>query len=174
MKWIESTGGPLILIPKRIAHQWTGVCGSDTESPSTIDTTSDYDRACQVPEYIGTVPVGDTCGVVFGDEPLRTTWIAADYGGLVIRWYFAESEDDILKGVADCPEDVFDDVLIEFESSGDECILFDSSCDGTSVVELREDCLILDLKGCRYSILTGVYNHDDKTSVLIHKFKEMI
>ncbi len=78
--WMESGGGPLLLVPGEYLPFWGGIdpptdgrqivahfrYGGD-DAPAT-----DYDRACDVDDYLGVIEVGSGCGVVLGDEPLPT------------------------------------------------------------------------------------------------------
>jgi hypothetical protein len=41
---------------------------------------------------VGVVEVGYGFGLVLGDEPAATTWLARPYGGILARWEYAESE----------------------------------------------------------------------------------
>ncbi len=79
--WVESTGGPLVLVPRRHASKWRGI------------ETDDYIDACAVDSYLGVVsrPWGEA--VVLGDEALRTTAITRGADVLLVRWMYAPSSD---------------------------------------------------------------------------------
>ncbi|MBK7556260.1 MAG: hypothetical protein IPI55_17180 [Flavobacteriales bacterium] len=50
----------------------------DFENPRT-----DYERACRVEGLAGLIDVDGSAGLVVGDAPLETTWLALDDGGLL-------------------------------------------------------------------------------------------
>ncbi len=90
VEWVESGGGPLIAVPETVLPFWTGADGEETDS--------DYDRACEVDGQVGLLPVGDSTALVLGDEPASTAWLP-DHGAFV-RWCAADSEAEVLAGVA--------------------------------------------------------------------------
>src|SRR5258708_35074880 len=84
LRWMESNGGPLLLVSGEHLPSWEG-----TESPSDgrqIEAQfrwngqgapdTGYDRACDVKQYVGLLTIGVGQGMVLGDEPLSTTCIA--------------------------------------------------------------------------------------------------
>lgn len=79
--WVESSGGPLVLVPCRHASEWRGI------------ETSDYLEACAVDGYLGVVSRTWADVIVLGDEALRTTAIARGADVLLVRWLYAPSSD---------------------------------------------------------------------------------
>ena len=77
MAWIESAGGPLVVLPRSLRSAWMGVAADD------------YDAACSVDGYLGLLrrPWGDA--LVLGDEPLRTSVVQRHDGLAIVRWRFA-------------------------------------------------------------------------------------
>jgi hypothetical protein len=92
LQWIQSNGGPLLLLPSSLLGAWEGA--DEPEPYRGVEARShwnpggpatDYDRACDVPDLAGTVPVGAGEGLVLGDEPLATTWwLAPEIGGGIL------------------------------------------------------------------------------------------
>ena len=91
MTWIESAGGPLVLIPRLHVSEWGG---ASLDTPMVGD---DYERACAITDYIGGIPVGDGTALVLGDTPDRTTVIDSEFGIALLRWGFADSADEWLE-----------------------------------------------------------------------------
>ncbi len=89
-EWIESGGGPLIVVPEQALTSWQGC---DFESTTSDD---DYGRACEVEGYLGVIPVGDAEALVLG-EPWSTTYVPEH--GCFVRWIGAGSEDAMLGSV---------------------------------------------------------------------------
>ena len=55
------------------------------------DAACDYDRACDVQEYVGILDVNSGNAIVFGQDPLPATWQPLTDGGLLIaRLYTSE------------------------------------------------------------------------------------
>ncbi|MFF8029244.1 Imm21 family immunity protein [Streptomyces sp. NPDC007896] len=61
VEWIESGGGPLIVIPEASLSAWRGAGGDDWE---------DYDRACDVDGHVGLIAVGQSRALVLGFDPV--------------------------------------------------------------------------------------------------------
>jgi hypothetical protein len=89
VRWVESSGGPLIAIPEAVLPFWAGADGDET--------SSDYDRACDVDGHVGLLPVGDTRALVLGHEPASTAYLPEH--GTFVRWYAADSEAELLADV---------------------------------------------------------------------------
>jgi hypothetical protein len=88
MKWLESTGGPMVVMQVSSVAAWTGYRGPD------------YDLACSVYD-IGIVDVART-GPVFSalslsGEPMSTTW--SEDLSCVIQWRWAEDEEDLFQAI---------------------------------------------------------------------------
>lgn len=81
VRWVESGGGPLIAVPEAVLPFWSGADGDET--------SSDYDRACDLDGHVGLLPVGDTRALVFGREPAATTYLPEH--GAFVRHYAAGS-----------------------------------------------------------------------------------
>ena len=85
--WVSSNGGPLLCLPVAHLAKWQGTEAAAAQDPSDADApTSDYERACAVADYTGVIPVGSGEGLVLGDEPNDTTWVALARGGILVRW----------------------------------------------------------------------------------------
>jgi hypothetical protein len=55
LKWIESDGGPLVLMSRELLPYWGGYDQFDLDP---LDPAHDYGRACSVNDYLGVLPVG--------------------------------------------------------------------------------------------------------------------
>lgn len=98
--WMETTGGPHLLVPEALLPLWRGVEGwSDHEDP---DDHSDYARACRVESWLGAVEIGQGSGLIFGGEVGPVTWIADSdgKGGYFVQALGIDSEADICPALA--------------------------------------------------------------------------
>src|SRR3954470_20357711 len=68
-KWVESDGGPLIVVPESVSQNWSGTTSLGSDTPT------DYDRACVVEGYAGLIDVGECSALVLGDDPASTTFL---------------------------------------------------------------------------------------------------
>ncbi|MFI1530989.1 immunity 21 family protein [Streptomyces griseus] len=89
--WVESMGGPLIVVPVSALAVWrgcteTGVMVGDATAPD------DYDRACAVDGPAGVITVGENGAqaLVLADEPAPSCFLPEHRAFL--RWLAADSE----------------------------------------------------------------------------------
>ncbi|MFB7112081.1 immunity 21 family protein [Streptomyces sp. NPDC056190] len=111
--WVESMGGPLIVIPVSALAAWRGC----TETGTVVgDSTApdDYDRACAVNELAGVIAIGDSGAqaLVLADEPATSCYLP-EYRTF-LRWLAADSE----TGLKAAAEAVLADPATEWEECG--------------------------------------------------------
>ncbi len=172
LTWINSTGGPLIVLEADFLPYWggcfkkVGESKTDAEQRARHDFT-DYDRACNIADYLGIIDVGPGKGVVLGDEPMQTAWwmIPEGRGTILVRWQWAADEDAIVRILNDSAEQVWKPTGLSLYVSGSELVLFDSACAGsdpglTSKVQLQTG---------NYSIETAFCQPDKSLSIILHR-----
>jgi len=102
--WVNTTGGPHLVVPEKHAAHWEGVAepshGRVVQATFRYDPTgpaTDYDRACDVAGWLGVVRVGRGRGVVLSGD--LTTAAYHEWGGrhFILRWRFAPSEVALLE-----------------------------------------------------------------------------
>lgn len=119
-EWIESAGGPLVVVPRSLRARWQGI-------------DADYDAACRVDEYLGLLSRGWGEVLVLGDEPLRTAVVQRSEGPAIVRWMFAPSADQLVDAAREVNLDSLR--LVETLSVGlrdEPYVIFDSGSDGSS------------------------------------------
>ncbi|WP_338899499.1 Imm21 family immunity protein [Streptomyces sp. TG1A-60] len=89
VRWVGSSGGPLIAIPEAVLPFWAGADGDET--------SSDHDRACGVDGHLGLLPVGDSRALVLGPEGAPTAYLPEH--GTFVRRYAAGRETELLVDV---------------------------------------------------------------------------
>lgn len=126
LTWVDSRGGPLIVVPTAVLPEWAG------GSPDYDVTAGDYGRACAVDDLAGVIAVGGATAIVLGDEPASTCWLPEHMAFL--RWIAAESEAAI-RGAASTvlvdPETVWEDAGT-WETPG-PAVLIDSTLEGAEL-----------------------------------------
>ncbi|WP_194869403.1 Imm21 family immunity protein [Myxococcus sp. AB025B] len=121
-EWIESAGGPLVVIPRSVIAEWKG-------------TPADYEEACGIEDYLGLLcrEWGDV--LVLGDEPLRTGVVARPEGPVIVRWMFAPSTERLLDVALHAKLDELSALETLRVGLRDEVYgIFDSGADGSSAV----------------------------------------
>jgi len=99
LTWLDTDAGHLMLLPANLRSQWSGAnppkdgrfIRAKFRWNHPDDAASDYDRACDVEDYVGILQVGSGKGIVLGQDPLPATCQALPNGGLLIaRLYTSE------------------------------------------------------------------------------------
>ena len=177
--WIESAGGPLILISDKSYNLWSGILKRSSYLENKIENANDflnpaeadYGRACLIEDYLGIVNIGDDIALVLGDETLRTTvFHSVDNRVVIVRWYYGESEESVrsidLNSIKNW------EFSLTLKLSTDKQYLFDSARDASMLHKENNDYLPVSIKHGNYEIWTSIYEPDDKTKLIIHKFEE--
>jgi immunity protein 21 of polymorphic toxin system len=170
--WVESNGGPLLLLPEALLSDW---CGSDDPplwrqvqsrfrfNPEGVAT--DYDRACDVSGFVGALEVGEGFGLVLGDEPLPTVWIPAPFGGYLARRYVGEdSAVSLALSLLNRIESWQVEVI--FKIVGEPLILFDAAEPGT---DITGDRLIIPVETGDYRLDTALIGPKEMPLLRVHR-----
>ncbi|WP_328560386.1 Imm21 family immunity protein [Streptomyces coelicoflavus] len=89
--WVQSMGGPLIVVPVSALASWGG-CTETGLLAEDATTPDDYDRACAVDDLAGVIPIDENGrqALVLADEPARSCYLPQYQ--VFLRWCAAESE----------------------------------------------------------------------------------
>ncbi len=92
LTWVESLGGPLLILPENLYGYWNG---QDSEK----NDVSDYLRACDANDYLELIEVGEKFGLVLGGDPCPTTIFKSPITNhlIVARWIWAETDESAQK-----------------------------------------------------------------------------
>ncbi|MFD7626310.1 Imm21 family immunity protein [Streptomyces sp. NPDC059851] len=159
-EWIESGGGPLIVVPEQFLTSWQGC---DFESTTGDD---DYSRACEVEGHLGVIPVGRAEALVLG-EPLSTTYVPEH--GCFVRWIGADSEDALLDGVEQALEAASWEAEVVWEVPG-PVVLLDSGWPGVPGPNAEFDDLgrlRIDLEAGRYLVRAAYAKPAPRTTMVL-------
>ncbi|MFG3182139.1 Imm21 family immunity protein [Streptomyces nigra] len=74
--WVESMGGPLIVIPASVVAAWRG-CTESGVMAGGATVPDDYDRACEVDDLAGVITVGENGAqaLVLAGEPATSCYL---------------------------------------------------------------------------------------------------
>ncbi|MFF4901256.1 immunity 21 family protein [Streptomyces sp. NPDC001068] len=111
--WVESMGGPLIVIPVSALAAWRG-CTETGVMAGDATAVDDYDRACAVDDPAGVITVGENGAraLVLADEPATSCYLPEHRAFL--RWLAADSE----TGLRAAAEAVLADPATAWEECG--------------------------------------------------------
>lgn len=178
--WVTSNGGPLILLPENLLSYWEGTDppngGRTIEANFRWDPTgpaTDYDRACDIADYIGLIEVGPGHALILGDMPMPTNWwpLPTTEGGILVRWMFADNDHNVIQAVQNLSIGSFQPAELTFSVTCPTLVLFDSAFPGVD-----KDCgatLTITLKEGVYGISTLHYTPDQETSLVLHRLSPL-
>lgn len=159
MDWMESGGGPFVLVPSSRVQRWSGAAGGG----------SDYALACGVADYAGVVAWAGVEVLVLGDAPLRTVIWTGHEPPVLVRWMYAPGEQAVMDAlrclVLDALVPVEEAILTVAERG---LVLFDAAEPGSEA-----ETSTLDIAPGRYRVLTFDYAPGEETRLLLHVFRDV-
>jgi hypothetical protein len=121
LEFVETEGGPFILLPLEHKKSWNGTGDEDEGIPS------DYDKAEKFVTTIGTLPVGKGQALILGTAEVTAYW-QLDDGGVFIQRVFGDEDDDVIAAVEKAlPEAKWKKTKVTFDSGKGKLALFDSA-----------------------------------------------
>ncbi|MEV4808161.1 Imm21 family immunity protein [Nonomuraea sp. NPDC049421] len=155
--WVESSGGPLALVPAEALHEWTGVNGAD------------YDAACAVDGF-GVIGFGkDRSALILWDEPARTTF----FERLFVQWMYADSDGDVERAVSRLCDVVWEQGPIV--DVGGLMVLLDAAAPGPEVRidqargEMDAEAINVEIEPGFYRVDRGEVSPDERTRVRCYR-----
>jgi hypothetical protein len=183
--WIESAGGPLVIISDNVIDLWSGIYKRESylldkieDADDFMDSTeTDYGKSCLIDDYLGLVEVAKEDCLVFGDEPMRTTIFSSlDNEIHIARLYCCATND--IEHFADKLLSNLDPALVEnweykltVTFNSEKQFLFDAAIDGKELRTQEEnmDFLLSHLKAGQYKVFTTEYEPDGETKLFLHR-----
>lgn len=162
LEWIESAGGPLLLVSEALVAQWHGTVPTDDS-----DGRADYERACAVQDEIGTIALGGGQVVVFGDEPDRTAMFVHEANLAVVRWRLADSEEELMSALMTSIGRMVFCCSGTFSTVAGAHRLFDSAFSGEDIAQSARVVLEAD----EYELETAHFAPTDSMNALVHRLR---
>jgi len=167
-----------MLVEEKYLSSWEG--SNEPSNGRVVDANfrwgseiaTDYDRACDIEEWIGLVNVGEGKAIVLGGDETSTTWfpLAESQEGMLVRWIYANSDEEIINKAKSLSNELGKGENFEFRIEDSELILF-AAC------EASDDRIYARLKfklpSGTYKIVTIEYE-DEQTSVICHRFRKTV
>jgi hypothetical protein len=177
-QWISSDGGPLIVVEQKYLGFWEGCdAPSNNRVPEAkfrrgLEVATDYDRACDIEDYIGLIDVGGGKAIVLGGDETAATWLhfRESEEGILIRWFSGNSETDVLRAADSLSDKSGKNENLEFTIEDSDLVLFAACESGNDNVFPR---LKYSLPKGTYKIFTIEYE-DEQTSIICHRFRKKI
>ncbi|MGE3467766.1 MAG: Imm21 family immunity protein [Pyrinomonadaceae bacterium] len=164
-RWVESGGGPLILIDSDLALEWGGVSWN-SGSPESL---SDYERACSIDGYLGVLDVQKGQALVLGDEPMRTSVKRLEQDEVIIvRWVWASNETQVIESLPLALESAdWLETNLTIRHSSETFVIFDSA------EQLSETSNILEIpfSAGLGRISTLEFKPNDSVFLVLHRIK---
>lgn len=183
MEWINSGGGPLILISEKSYKKWSGTFKRELYLQNEFvhadnflsSEEADYGEACSIRDYVGLIEVSGETAIVLGDEPLSTTaFKSSDNNTLVIARCYYTNKETLPKSILTS----IDLVAIgpwtldqKFEVQTETHFLFDSAFSGYTVDYDDVEKMQLTIRKGNYAIWTTEYSPTEDSKFLLHKFE---
>jgi hypothetical protein len=173
LTWLYGKG-PLLLISRDLLPAWSGIEVPERRVVRAAfrwgrseARACDYDRACDVNGYVGTLRVGKGQGLVLNDVPMPTAWRASRQGGgLFVRQEYADPGTDF-RALLRRARRSFTPERAVFRIARPEAVLFVSSWPGEEVED--GDHLAFRLRPGRYTVHTARFCPDEQTAVVLHR-----
>lgn len=165
LRWVESGGGPLILIDSDLALEWGGM-SRNSGSPEFL---SDYERACSVDGYLGVLNVQKGQALVLADEPMRTSVKRLEQGDvMIVRWVWAQNETQVIESLPLALESA-DWLETDFtiNHSSETFVIFDSADQLAEV----SDPLEIPFSAGLSRISTLEFKPNDSVFLVLHRIK---
>ncbi len=162
LHWINSTGGPLVCASPVAGRAWRGTQGS-----SIGGARSDYERACDLTDYVGAIACGLSQVLVLGDEPLQSAFVVKDEDVLVVRWVSCVSSERAAYAIAQLPSALpsIEDST-KFYLNDRDLLMFDAALDGINPA----NCASVNLSPGVFTVTTEKYKNEGSYEFLVHRF----
>lgn len=97
LSYIETEGGPFILLPLELKKSWTGVGEAPEEGSDEDDDEdeTDYDRANEFVSSVGVLSVGKGEALILGEAEV-TAFRATDDGGVFIQRVYGDDDAEVI------------------------------------------------------------------------------
>ena len=170
LDWVDTLGGPHLLISAELLHSWSGIDGWFDHL--SLEDNSDYARACRVKNWIQLLETGDGNALVLSGDAGAISWIpnSDKNGGLLIQWIGADNDQQILNAIENgsvlgCLSDEKSERLTFNVNGSGLMYLIDSVDDGKN---LNEPFLELKLAAGQHLVEAGYYE-DANLMLVIRK-----
>ena len=158
LHFIETEGGPFILLPMELKKSWNGTGDEDEDIPS------DYDKAEKFVTTIGVLAVGEGQALVLGNAEVTAFWSLED-GGVFIQRVMGDEDADVIAVVEQALSETrgWKKTRLSFDPGAGKLALFDSAYSYEDADE--DERLKIALAPGRYGVETRTVKRGDDVEV---------
>ena len=157
----------MICVDESWSNCWRGVVGSSCPVHRD-DTITDYNRACNIKDYVGSLRTNGGCALVLVDMPLETSvWLRGRT--TIVRLFYADRDIQFEDLLSQIDNSIFINPLevATYDVVSGRMVIFDSAL---TLGPQEQNFLPFNIEAGRYKILTVTAKPDSRTSVLLHRF----
>jgi Immunity protein 21 len=169
MNWVKSGGGPLLCAPIDLSVLWQGT-NANSELGHAAKVTSDYERACQIRDYVGAIDIQGRRALVLGDMPLEIAVFSDDcFSVTIVRLMFIDPGIDAFHLARGVNDSLFLSPMekLDFHTTSGEMVIFDSAIPGRGA---KDGGIFFTIRPGGYTILTVAVEPNTRTSMILHRF----
>ena len=150
--WISSNGSAFIMLPKSHANNW--------------DAVKDYESTFYLPDFANLIDWNGISTVVLGDAPMDTAVLRFQEEYMIVRWVYAENEDEIFNYLSKSDLNTFEPIEENYVEFADvNLVIFDASMNF-----FEGDFLSIILPKKHIFLTTYVLNFADDCKIIAHRF----
>lgn len=162
--WVNTSGGPLICATLTALSRWRGAVGGCADGGRT-----DYERACDQPDYLSTISCGTDQVLVLGDEPLQSAFARTGDGLVIVRWVSCVSADRAEQVIELLPSVLPEQEAAQLVQLNDSRLcLVDAALDGAHAMT-KASCI--DIEPGYYEVTTERHVSKQEFDFLVHRFR---
>ena len=158
VEWLDTGGGPFVILPSHSLRKWGGLRAEGAPN--------DFDRACDVTDYLGTIPFDAAQALVLGDDPFPTAFFAAPtFGGAyIVRMLWGEDLEKATRAVHAIPRSSWTTEQLLFDGGSGALVLFDAAHPGPQAPHR----ISVPLGPGRYAVASADWE-DGTMGLLVHR-----
>lgn len=152
-----------MVVPRRSLARWGGL-----RAPGH---PNDFDRACSVSDYLGTIRFDTRDALVLGDDPFPTAFVRAPSfgGGYLVRMLWGDDLDKASLAAHRLAPAAWSPEPLLFDAGEGDLVLFDAAQPG----EHAQPRVEVGLGPGRYSVASADWE-DDEMCLLIHRLVPIV
>ncbi|MBL7710699.1 MAG: hypothetical protein JNJ86_16635 [Chitinophagaceae bacterium] len=180
LNWIETAGGPFIIISDSAVKSWSGIykrdlylLGNIRPAENFMDSSeTDYGKACSIADYLGFIQIKNESALILGDEPLPTTFFkSSDTEVGIARIYNTDNRDYLDEWLLNLNISTIDNWKFNFtiNFNSDKQYLFDAAIDGKRLENQKRDndFLSVQLTPGQYKVFTTTSEPSSSTKLFL-------
>lgn len=165
MTWLQPIGEIFVIEDQKYLNKWLGTEGSQFD-----EADSDYDKSCEITEYIDKISVNNRPILILGDEPMQMIIKECENEHYLIRWSYASVDfyvEENIQNIAlsnQLENQIQPSVEVLFQSN--DIVVHNASITGSSDINTFK----IKLNKPNVIVTTYKYEPDEETLMICHRF----